>query len=224
MLLHGLHPEKQNGSIAPANGAADTSAQELACQELGAAMVALLPGIDANDEKKALATLEFYLSVLSNCVAFTGQDYPAKEGEAVIELGFYVEEFVLGFLQRFFGLMRDLSTSGGAAVDGSSEQQGLHHAPMSWLSSCNKVQPLLDELFSKMPKVLLPLVVRKVREFALSVSDLQLAADGHTLMVAAAAACKDVAAQEFLKPLAQSVETSLGLAGVLHGRLTWMMA
>jgi hypothetical protein len=131
MLLHGLRPEERGcknqiaqEAMEMSNRAIDMSAQELACQELGAAMVALLPGIDANDERKTLATLEFYLSVLSNCVAFTGQDYPAKEGEAVLELGFYAEEFVLGFLQRFFGLILDLSNAGGAAVDGSSDQPG----------------------------------------------------------------------------------------------------
>jgi hypothetical protein len=85
---------------------------------------------------------------------------------------------------------------------------------MSWISTSKAVHPFVDELFTKMPDALLPTVIKKIREFALSVTDLQLAADGYTLMAACSEKCKDVAVQELLKPLVQSVDAlSHGLAG-----------
>lgn len=128
LLLHGLHADAPEGAeddamaVTAGDGEA-FAAQELACEELGAVMLALLPGIDANDSGKTTATIALYLSVLSNCVAFTGRDYPAKDGEAVLELGFYAEEFVLGFLGRLFGLMQDVDVSDSTA-DGTSQTHG----------------------------------------------------------------------------------------------------
>lgn len=125
LLLHGLHPEPpSDGAMDSTGDAAEPfAAQRLACEELGAVMIALLPGIDANDAEKTTATIALYLSVLSNCVAFTGRDNPPQEGEAVLELGFYAEEFVLGFLQRLFGLMQDVDVSDSTA-DGTSQTHG----------------------------------------------------------------------------------------------------
>jgi hypothetical protein len=134
MLLVGLHPEPQGGDAAndDATMAVEDdegepfAAQKRACAELGSAMMALLPGIDANDQDKTMATLGFYLSVLSNCVRFTGVEAPDQEG--ALQLGFCAEDFVIGFLQRIFGAIGDLEVTAGSAdgTIGSAEYASLH--------------------------------------------------------------------------------------------------
>jgi hypothetical protein len=121
MLLVGLKPDGLNKQMD--GDGVDFLPQKVACQELGSVMMVLLPGIDVNDQSKTMATISFYLSVLSNCVAFTGQDLPAVEGGGVLELGFYVEDFVIGFLQRVFGVINDLEVTSGAA-DGTINNDG----------------------------------------------------------------------------------------------------
>ena len=138
MLLYGVRPEP---SPSEANGGANEDAdtpmataddldtggdadayapQRRACAELGAVMMALLPALDANDSSKTQAAISLYLSVLSNCVAFTGsQDLPVEGGSGVLELGLSAEDFVVGFLQRVFQVIGNLELPGGAA-DGTS--------------------------------------------------------------------------------------------------------
>ena len=123
MLLVGLEPvdDAMGGAVSmddDANGDAFAQ-QKRACAELGAAMMALLPGIDANDQKKTMVTVSFYLSVLSNCVAFTGADLPAEEGDGVLQLGLYCEDFVVALLGRVFGVIGALEVTAGSA-DGTS--------------------------------------------------------------------------------------------------------
>ena len=131
MLLTGLHPEPLVDGVdahmatGDDDGGTDDSfaPQRAACTFLGEAMMALLPGIDANDQDKSMATISFYLAVLSNCVAFTGVDQPAEEGTGVLQLGFCAEDFVIGFLQRLFGVIGDLEVTAGSA-DGTTGSDG----------------------------------------------------------------------------------------------------
>lgn len=120
MLLVGLKPDApEDGDVPMAGDLPDFAPQRLACEQLGAVMMALLPGIDANDAKKTKATITLYLSVFSNCVAITGVDMPAEDGDGVLQLGFCIEEFAVGLIQRLFSVIQDLEVPAGAA-DGTS--------------------------------------------------------------------------------------------------------
>lgn len=134
MLLVGLHPEPEDlaasGLDAEDLHEPPFADQRRACAELGRAMTALLPGIDANDHDKTMATIAFYLAVLSNCVRFTGHDFPAEAGSETLELDFCAEDFVFAFLQRFFGAVGDLEVNVGTA-DGTSGGDSAGCAPLA---------------------------------------------------------------------------------------------
>jgi hypothetical protein len=95
------------------------SPHELACREIAGAMMALLPGLDANDQTKTEHTIGFYLSVFSNVVAFTGADMPCEGNEPVIELPLYVADFVPQLLESLFLVIDALKGHGGGGVDTS---------------------------------------------------------------------------------------------------------
>lgn len=90
---------------------------ELACQEIAGAMMQLLPGLDANDQPKTERTICFYLTVFSNCVAFTGLDLPREGDEAVIEFPMYISDFVTQLLEHLFGVIDALKGHVGGGVD-----------------------------------------------------------------------------------------------------------
>ncbi len=113
-----------------------------ACAQLIAeAMMAVLPGIDANDEAKTAAVFQFYSAVLAS-VPILGTDsaeddddnpMAAMEGgasthaagsaasvaapAAALRLPLYVHEWVDMVLERIFTLLQNLDTGPGARAD-----------------------------------------------------------------------------------------------------------
>lgn len=96
----------------------DLSPHGQACQEIAAAMMLLLPGLDANDQTKAEAALAFYLSVLSNCVAVAGLDAPPVPGQPAIELPLYLCDFMPQLMQQLFSMVDALRGNAGAMDSG----------------------------------------------------------------------------------------------------------
>lgn len=107
MLLHGLSPPGDDGD-------GGVSPHGLACQEIATAMMLLLPGLDANDQSKAEATIAFYLSVFGNCVAVAGLDSPREAGQPAIELPLYLCDFVPQLMQQLFAVIDALKGNAGA--------------------------------------------------------------------------------------------------------------
>ena len=98
-------------------GAESLTPHQLACQEIAGAMMLLLPGLDANDQAKTERTIGFYLTVFSNCAAFTGLDLPREGDEAVIEFPMYISDFVTQLLEHLFGVIDALKGHVGGGVD-----------------------------------------------------------------------------------------------------------
>jgi hypothetical protein len=98
-------------------GAESMTPHELSCHVIAGAMTLLLPGLDANDQAKTERTIGFYLTVFSNCVAFTGLDLPREGDEAVIEFPFYVADFVTQLLEHLFAVIDALKGHVGGGVD-----------------------------------------------------------------------------------------------------------
>lgn len=81
--------------------------------------MATLPGIDANDPNKTLATLKLYTAVLSS-VAQAGGAQDAREGDGALVAVF--PEWLDHLLERLFTLFSNLDQPGhrGGGGDGHS--------------------------------------------------------------------------------------------------------
>lgn len=119
MLLRGLH--LSDPDMIAQMGAESLTPHQLACQELGGAMMMLLPGLDANDQAKTERTIGFYLTMFSNCVAFTGLDLQAEGDEAVVELPIYISDFVTQLVRQLFSVIDALKGYAGGGVDNSNK-------------------------------------------------------------------------------------------------------
>ena len=85
------------------------------------------------------------------------------------------------------------------------------------------LQPMLDELFAKMPDALVDTATRKVREFVLAAGEPQLADDaGMVLAACIARRGGDAAANKFLRPLLDAAEASA--KALVGAALPWGLA
>ena len=76
-------------------------------------MMALLPGIDANDEDKTEAVLQLYTMVLASVPSLTGGD-DAGGGIGGLVLPLYAEEWSEELLSRLLSLIENVDTGPGA--------------------------------------------------------------------------------------------------------------
>lgn len=78
------------------------------------AMMALLPGIDANDEDKTEAVLHLYTMVLASVPSLTGGDDAGGGSGGGLVLPLYAEEWSEELLGRLLSLIENVDTGPGA--------------------------------------------------------------------------------------------------------------
>ena len=93
-------------------------------------------------------------------------------------------------------------------------QSALHS---SWIGGYGKLQPMCAELFRKMPAAIAHSALRKVRDFAMAVTEPQQAADAMHVVASVTKRCPEEAERLLLLPLIERCqEDSASLQGVLQ--------
>ena len=88
----------------------------------------------------------------------------------------------------------------------------------SWLAAYLKFQPMITELFRKVPDEVAQTLLRKVRDFVMAVTEPQ-AADALSIVAMATRRCDDDAVALLLKPLMHMVDDDA--RSVLGARSAW---
>lgn len=186
---------------------------------LVSAMFNTLPGMDANDPPKTLATLRFYFAVISSILVLGG----SEEGGNVLlpmDWSLWLDEF----LSRFFVLLVHLepsTQSGDVGVD-----DGFARISHSFLLQRGSVcHAMIELLFGRLTKPLFRQGLKKVAKFV-HTNVLPGASDEIGLLCRAAVyASPSEAAEHLLKPIMTSIIAALedapvrGLKNQADGRL-----
>jgi hypothetical protein len=76
----------------------------------------------------------------------------------------------------------------------------------SWLGAYAKLQPMVVELFRKMPQDVAQTALAKLRNFAMAVTEPQQASDALHVVSSAARRCPEAAERLLLQPLLRMIE------------------
>ncbi|KAI3424360.1 hypothetical protein D9Q98_009913 [Chlorella vulgaris] len=195
-----------------------------AAQALASALMATLPGIDANDEPKSLAAFRFYCCVLGAL----GQ---LPEGPTAA-LPLLSEEWVDELLARCFAIISNLDSPEHRGEHGGHQgQKGMEDGSFL-LDSNSMFRPLMELLFARLPPSLRKGAIRRVAKFLLESTFTSVAAEASVLCNAVAWADSQCTAQLLLGPLVEAMERELAgavadgttrLSKAHEGSLTWRL-
>lgn len=145
-------------------------------QLLAAALEAVIPGVDANDPPKTLATLRFFVSALSAVGTLTDPDEeePGGAGGACggAQLPLAWGEWVDAVLGRVFNLLENCDPgTGGSRHGGGGTADGPGNAANSestfLMYSSSMFRPAMELLFGRMGPAMLQRAQRQVAKWAL---------------------------------------------------------
>ncbi|KAL0045726.1 hypothetical protein WJX82_002854 [Trebouxia sp. C0006] len=212
LLLTGFAANPDSAESGPVDSAEH---KEAGAQAVAGAMLATLPGIDANDPRKTLACFRFYSVVLSS--VGTLQSGPGS-------LPLYTEEWVEELLSRVFGILGNLEApqtrSDHAAVQGNASSAASDSA--SFLLEGNSMfRPMMELLFARLPKDLQLHAIKQLARFVTTTTLASVTNETALICNAAAWAAPETGVELLLKPLLCKIEEEVkhdGTAG--SGRMS----
>ncbi|KAL0043408.1 hypothetical protein WJX79_003790 [Trebouxia sp. C0005] len=212
LLLTGFAPNPDSAESGPVDAAEH---KEAGAQAVAGAMMATLPGIDANDPRKTLACFRFYSVVLSS--VGTLQSGPGS-------LPLYTEEWVEELLSRVFGILGNLEApqtrSDHAAVQGNATSAASDSA--SFLLEGNSMfRPMMELLFARLPQDLQLHAIKQLARFVTTTTLASVTNETALICNAAAWAAPETGVELLLKPLLGKIEEEVkhdGTAG--SGRMS----
>eukprot|EP00798_Chlamydomonas_sp_ICE-L_P021953 gene21953-29001_t len=183
--------------------------EETAEQLLAEAMMALLPGIDANDETKTSSVLHFYTMVLSS-VSSLGADEGEGGSREGLRLPLYVDEWAEELMNRLLALLYNLDTGPGHRADQASGK-GDPGGGASFLSagSNDMLMHLCDLLFLKLPVDVCEILIERLAKFALSSVLPTVVQDVCTICSQAVSHHPMLVMKLLVKPLMKSIKAEL---------------
>ncbi|KAL3134782.1 hypothetical protein ABBQ32_007768 [Trebouxia sp. C0010 RCD-2024] len=211
LLLTGYADSPESAESGPIDAAEH---KEAGAQAVAAAMMATLPGIDANDPRKTLACFRLYCVVLSS-VGIHGE--PGS-------LPLYTEEWVEELLARVFSILANLEApqtrSDHAAVQGNASAPASDSA--SFLLEGNSMfRPMMELLFARLPQELQLHAIKQLARFVSTSTLASVTNEASLICNAAAWAAPQTCVDLLLKPLLGRIEEEVkhdGTAG--SGRMS----
>ncbi|BDA49513.1 probable proteasome activator complex subunit 4 [Coccomyxa sp. Obi] len=199
-----VRPLLLTGSLTPLHK--DIGIEQLSSGEvLADAMMALLPGLDANDERKTCAVFRFYTTVLSSIPALKA-DQPG--------LPLPTEAWLEELLSLIFRMLCNLESP-----EARSDHSGQNSSFL--LDSKSMYRPMVDLLFARLSPELHTFAIRKVGRFLATTSLPSMTAEASVLAQAAAASDATAAAQHILEPLLAQIDAELpGFQHLSSGQLS----
>ncbi|KAK9818405.1 hypothetical protein WJX72_012161 [[Myrmecia] bisecta] len=211
LLIAGFPMEATEGAAVVTDGSVAAN-KVAAADAIVAAMMATLPGIDANDPPKTLACFRFYSNVLSSIGML-------EETPAAFPL--YTEEWVMELLSRIFAILTNLEApeTRGDHVGSTGGNNG-HAASASFLlEGSSMFRPMVELLFARLPPAIRSQAIRQVARFVTTTSLPSVTNETSLLCNAAAWADPEASASLLLAPLLAQVEgelPSLARTGAAH--------
>ncbi|KIY95870.1 hypothetical protein MNEG_12091 [Monoraphidium neglectum] len=195
------------------------TSDEPAPQIVAEAMMAVLPGIDANDEAKTAAVFQFYTSVLASLPALRGADSEDDDGAdgsggAAPRLPLYLEDWLDQVLERVLLLLGNLDTGPGAdradALHGKADllpksTTALTKARAARCGSDTMFSTFFTHLMQRLPRQLARRAVRQLGAFALGPPLPSVALEAAGMYRAAAAVDPEGVVEAVVRPLARRV-------------------
>ncbi|KAH7621507.1 hypothetical protein Ndes2526B_g03845 [Nannochloris sp. 'desiccata'] len=197
------------GSTTPATTTTDIEMTETieemranAARSVASALMATLPGIDANDPPKSLAVFRLYCCVLS-----CSGELPETPGDANTPgtLPLYTEEWVFELLSRIFTVIGNLDAPDAGAEHGGRED-GSSDGSTFLLEGSSMFRPLMELLYMRLPGPLKTVAIKKTAKFLLESSFSSVTSEAAILCNAMAWADPGVSAEALLLPLLTALE------------------
>lgn len=160
-----------------------SSPEEDTPQLITEAIMAALPGIDANDEAKTSAVFHFYTAVLSSLPSL---DFEAGGSGLVLPL--YVEEWGEEVVQRITTLLQNLDLGPAQRADQAASTRNDHMGASFLLHGNTMFCPFLEMLFERLPASVTELLVRRIATFVTTSTLPGVTSEAATLLNAAAGA------------------------------------
>jgi len=184
-----------------------------AAQSVASALMATLPGIDANDPPKSLAVFRLYCCVLS-CIG----ELPETLGDSTTPgaLPLYTEEWVFELLSRIFTVVNNLDAPDAGAEHGGREDMSSDGTTFL-LEGSSMFRPLMELLYMRLPADLRNVAIKKTAKFLLESSFSSVTSEAAILCNAMAWADPDLAAETLLLPLLTALEGDAEAAGMDAG-------
>jgi hypothetical protein len=179
-----------------------------AAQSVASALMATLPGIDANDPPKSLAVFRLYCCVLS-----CSGELPETPGIVPGSLPLYTEEWVFELLSRIFTVITNLDAPDAGAEHGGRED-GSSDGATFLLEGSSMFRPLMELLYMRLPGPLRTAAIKKTAKFLLESSFSSVTSEAAILCNAMAWADPTVAAEALVLPLLTALEKDAEAAGV----------
>jgi len=173
-----------------------------AAQSVASALMATLPGIDANDPPKSLAVFRLYCCVLS-CIG----ELPETPGDSTTSgaLPLYTEEWVFELFSRIFTVITNLDAPDAGAEHGGRED-GSSDGSTFLLEGSSMFRPLMELLYMRLPGPLRKNAIKKTAKFLLENSFSSVTSEAAILCNAMTWADPDVSAETLLLPLLTALE------------------
>ncbi len=193
-------------------------------ESISSAMIATLPGIDANDPPKSLAVFRLYCCVLS-CVGPMQAD-----ADPYSMSNLYSEEWATELLSRIFAVIANVdSPDGGIGGGEHSSSNNKNDDGSSFLLDGNSMfRPLMELLFARLPEPFRTRTIKHTSEFLLGSTFSSVAPEAAILCNAMAWADPDETEKHMLAPLVsmlleecESIRDNSKLSKVQETTLCW---
>jgi len=191
--------------------------EETGPQIVAEAMMALLPGIDANDEGKTSAVMGLYTMVLACAPLLAGAEGGEGAPEGCLQLPLYVEDWAEDVAVRLLTLLSNLDSGPGHRADGAAGRGGpgaggVHGGGgAAFLTTSTSFFPhLASLLFTRLPLPVAEGLARKVARFAVSETLAGVQRAVGTLLSSASQHHPQVVVREAVIPLLDKLEREVG--------------
>lgn len=193
-------------------------------ESISSAMIATLPGIDANDPPKSLAVFRLYCCVLS-CVGPMQAD-----ADPYSTSNLYSEEWATELLSRIFAVIANVdSPDGGIGGGEHSSSNDKSDDGSSFLLDANSMfRPLMELLFARLPEPFRTRTIKHTSEFLLGSTFSSVAPEAAILCNAMSWADPDQTEKYMLAPLVtllleecESIRDNSKLSKVQETTLCW---
>ena len=191
--------------------------REAAAQSVAAALMATLPGIDANDPPKSLAVFRLHCCVLS-CVGQLPED--PTTAATTGSLPMYTEDYVTELLSRIFSVITNLDApdagsagehGGGGGARGTDSIDGAEFL----LERSSMFRPLMELLYMRLPGQLRKSTIKRTAVFLLTNTFTSVTSEAAILCNAMAWADSTTTTDALLLPLLSALEQDISSIGVV---------
>ena len=183
-------------------------AREAGAAAVASAMMAALPGIDANDPPKSLAAFRFYCCVLSSIGELPSSDSTALDGSNAIIIPLDTEQWSMELFERIFAIISNLDV--GADISHNTSGMDGDEAEGSFLLDGKSMfRPLVELLFARLPPSLKGVAIKRTARFLLENTLTSMSSEASLLCNAIAWNDPEAAAETLMKPLLEQLQNQV---------------